>query len=142
MIGFLIIGHNHFGSGILSAAEMIIGKQKNIEYIDFLPDFDTALLDEAINQTLEKLNYSEGIIIFTDLIGGSPFNRSMVVFTEKPEYNIHVLSGTNLPILIEALNLRERINNPEILVKQILKIGKDNIIYGNEILKNEIENKC
>ncbi len=142
MLGFLVIGHNHFGSGILGAAEMIVGKQKNIECIDFLPDFDTAALDNAINQTLDKLDYGEGIVVFTDLTGGSPFNRSMVAYTEKPECNIHVISGTNLPILIEALNLRESINDPEALVKQIMETGRDNIVYGNEILKNEMEKKC
>ncbi len=141
MIGFLVIGHNHFGSGILSAAEMIVGKHKNIECIDFLPDFDTTALDNAISQALDNLDYNEGIMIFTDLVGGSPFNRSMVVYTERPECNIHVISGTNLPVLVEALNLRESTNDPEVLVKQVMEAGRNNIVYGNEILKKEMEKR-
>jgi len=135
MIGFIIVGHNHFASGILSAVEMIIGRQLNVESVDFLPEDDIGALDQKINNSIKTLENSDGIVFFADIAGGSPFNRSMVFLAENLELNIHVMGGINLPLLIEAFNLRNSVKNPSELIDKLISLGNESIVYGNKMLQ-------
>ncbi|NNG66863.1 PTS sugar transporter subunit IIA [Caldanaerobacter subterraneus] len=139
MIGFIIIGHNHFASGILSAVEMIIGRQVNVETVDFLPQDDIETLDKKISNSIKTLDNSDGIIFFADIAGGSPFNRSMVFLVENLELDIHVIGGINLPLLIEAFNLRNSIRIPNELIDKLISIGSESIVYGNKMLQEEFK---
>lgn len=138
MIGFIIVGHNHFASGILSAVEMIIGRQLNVESVDFLPEDDIGALDQKINNSIKTLENSDGIVFFADIAGGSPFNRSMVFLAENLELNIHVMGGINLPLLIEAFNLRNSVKNPSELIDKLISLGNESIVYGNKMLQEEL----
>ncbi|MEQ6359712.1 PTS sugar transporter subunit IIA [Thermoanaerobacter thermohydrosulfuricus] len=138
MIGFIIVGHNHFASGILSAVEMIIGRQLNVESVDFLPEDDIGALDQKINNSIKTLENSDEIVFFADIAGGSPFNRSMVFLAENLELNIHVMGGINLPLLIEAFNLRNSVKNPSELIDKLISLGNESIVYGNKMLQEEL----
>jgi PTS system N-acetylgalactosamine-specific IIA component len=138
MIGFIITGHNNIASGILGAAEMIMGVQDNIEVVNFEINDDVDILSKKIKQSVSKFDTDSGIIIFTDLAGGSPFNRSMLMIAENANCNIHVISGTNLPILIEALNIRNYITDINQIVNEIMNLSSSTILYGNKMLANEL----
>ena len=83
MIGLIVTGHANFGSGMTSSVNLIAGEQEAYRYVDFLPTYGTEELTEEIAKAMDELKDCEGIIIFTDLMGGSPFNVARFTRTRK-----------------------------------------------------------
>lgn len=105
MIGIIITGHGKFASGLLSAVEVIAGKQQNVQAIDFLVEDSSEGLWEKIAQAAKEMNV-DGILFLTDISGGTPFNTSVLV-SKKLRLPCHILSGTNMPLIIEAAFSRD-----------------------------------
>lgn len=100
MIGIILTGHGHFASGLLSSIEVIAGKQDCIEAIDFHANSSNTELASELEAAIARLNCSD-ILFCTDIAGGTPFNQSVILSTRMP--NSKVISGTNVPVLLEAL---------------------------------------
>lgn len=134
MIGIILTGHGEFATGLNSAIELIAGKQEAFELVNF-PEGDgleelTAHLEEAMN----NLKDSEGIIVLSDLAGGSPFKTAVEVSLNKE--NVHVIAGTNLAMLAELALTRKFVDDVEALVDQAINTGKD------QVLKFEMKKKA
>jgi len=132
MVATIIIGHGSFGSSILDSAEMIIGKQQNIKAINFLKDDSLNDIDQRIQQALSQLDTDNGVIILTDLMGGTPFNRSMVKAAENS--SIRVIAGVNMPLVIELLNQRTSCIALDTLVQDIIQSSREMIVFGNKLI--------
>lgn len=100
MIGIIVTGHGHFATGLLSSIEVIAGKQEYIEAIDFHANSSNTELANSLEAAIGRLNCSD-ILFCTDIAGGTPFNQSVILSTRMP--NSKVISGTNVPVLLEAL---------------------------------------
>ena len=105
MIGLLVRGHANFGSGMTSSVNLIAGEQEAYQYVDFLPAYSTEDLTQEIGKALEALKECEGIIIFTDLMGGTPFNVAAQLGHGKE--NIRIVAGTN-PVSYTHLDVYKR----------------------------------
>ena len=95
LIGIIVTGHGNFASGLASSIEVIAGKQEQ--------------------EAVDRLNCSD-IIFCTDIAGGTPFNQSVILSTHLP--NSKVISGTNVPVLLEALF--SRANQTALSLSEIL----------------------
>lgn len=126
MIGLLVTGHANFGSGITSSVNLIAGEQEAYRYVDFLPTYSTEDLTREMMKELEELKDCEGVIIFTDLMGGTPFNVSAQIGREKD--NIRIVAGTNLPMLVEIVMSRKFMDDLDGLVDSVLDTGKEQIM--------------
>lgn len=126
MIGLLVTGHANFGSGITSSVNLISGEQEAYRYVDFLPTYSTEDLTREMMKELEELKDCEGVIIFTDLMGGTPFNVSAQIGREKD--NIRIVAGTNLPMLVEIVMSRKFMDDLDGLVDSVLDTGKEQIM--------------
>lgn len=137
MIHYILTGHGEFAIGLSKALEMITGKQNNFSVAPFLETLSPEDYEKSINKILENINSetSEGTIIFTDLLGGTPFRISTELSQRYPKTEIIV--GTNLPILVEGSLLRESIDNVEELAAKLVTIGKDGIDCIRLKLENE-----
>lgn len=125
MIGLLVTGHANFGSGITSSVNLIAGEQEAYKYVDFLPTYSTEDLTVEITKALDELKDCEGIIIFTDLMGGTPFNVSAQLGHGKD--NIRIVAGTNLPMLVEIVMSRKFMDDLDGLVESVLETGKEQV---------------
>lgn len=132
MIASIIIGHGHFGSSILASAEMIIGKQQNIQTIDFLPKDSLDDIDRKISQALDNLDTDDGVIILADLMGGTPFNRVMLKASESP--GIKVVAGINMPFVMEVLNNRSKNDHLDAFIEDTISMSKEMMVFGNKLL--------
>lgn len=101
MIGIIITGHGHFAEGILSAAELIAGKQEAMEAVNFPSGDTTENLRGKLEAAMQKMQCNSYLFL-TDLAGGTPFNQS-VLLSEQSDASCRVISGTNLPAAIEAV---------------------------------------
>ena len=125
MIGLLVTGHANFGSEITSSVNLIAGEQEAYKYVDFLPTYSTEDLTVEITKALDELKDCEGIIIFTDLMGGTPFNVSAQLGHGKD--NIRIVAGTNLPMLVEIVMSRKFMDDLDGLVESVLETGKEQV---------------
>ena len=125
MIGLLVTGHANFGTGITSSVNLIAGEQEAYQAVDFLPTYSTEDLTREITKALYELKECEGVIIFTDLMGGTPFNVSAQIGHGKD--NIRIVAGTNLPMLVEIVMSRKFMDNLDELVDSVLETGKEQV---------------
>ena len=128
MIGLLVTGHANFGTGITSSVNLIAGEQEAYKAVDFLPTYSTEDLKREITKALDELKDCEGVIIFTDLMGGTPFNVSAQIGHGKE--NIRIVAGTNLPMLVEIVMSRKFMDNLDELVDSVLETGKEQVTKG------------
>lgn len=133
MIGILIVTHGNFGTELLKSAELIIGKQENVETLGLNPSDDIKELYNAVRSSIEKLDNGDGVLVLTDLFGGSPTN---VTVASINDYKCESISGVNLPMLIEAFDSREFMPLTKLAAK-IIQSGVD----GIKNVKNELGNK-
>ncbi|RPE03116.1 PTS mannose transporter subunit IIAB [Candidatus Pantoea deserta] len=102
----IVIGtHGWAAEQLLKTAEMLLGEQENVGWIDFVPGENAETLIEKYQAQLEKLDTSKGVLFLVDTWGGSPFNAASRVVLDKENYD--VIAGVNIPMLVETLMARD-----------------------------------
>lgn len=102
----IIIGtHGAAAEQLLKTAEMILGEQDNVAFIDFVPGENAETLIEKYNARLTELDTSKGVLFLVDTWGGSPFNAASRVVVDKDSYE--VITGVNIPMLVETFMARD-----------------------------------
>lgn len=137
MIGLLVTGHANFGSGITSSVNLIAGEQEAYRYVDFLPTYSLEDLSRELNKAMDDLKDCEGILVFADLMGGTPFRTAVEV--GYPRGNVNVIGGSNLPMLLEVAVARKFEDDLEELTKTALETGKEQVLkYEFQAVEQEI----
>ena len=113
MISVIIGTHGTFSEEILKSAEMIFGAQENVGSVTFKPGEGVEDLVEKYNQLISKLDCSDGILFMVDLFGGSPFNAASILAMKND--NVEIVTGVNLPMILETLGSRDFSNLQELL---------------------------
>lgn len=124
MIGLIVTGHGNFGSGLTSSLDLIAGQQESYKYVDFTKELDELTAD--LTATMDELKECEGILVLSDLPGGSPFKTAVEV--GFPRGNVAVVAGTNLPMLVEVSMARKFVEDLNMLTDMALNAGKDNVV--------------
>ena len=105
MIGLMIITHGNLALELKSAMEHMIGNQNDIEILSITPEDDIDIQKNNIEKKLKELNQGKGVIILTDVFGGTPSNLALNFL--EPGI-IEIISGVNLPMLIKICQLRDK----------------------------------
>ena len=105
MIGLMIITHGNLALELKSAMEHMIGNQNDIEILSITPEDDIDIQKNNIEKKLKELNQGKGVIILTDVFGGTPSNLALN-FLEPGV--VEIMSGVNLPMLIKICQLRDK----------------------------------
>ena len=135
---FLIATHGTFSSGIKSSLDIIIGQTDNVFIIDAYVDGNKSI-EDALISILKNVEASDELVVFSDLLGGSITNQ---VLRYALKENVHVVSGINLPLLIDVL-LADADAPIDKVIEQAIANAKDQIVYVNKLIsssKNETEN--
>ncbi|MFM1514960.1 PTS fructose transporter subunit IIBC [Helcococcus ovis] len=119
----LVTAHGKFSEGILSTIEMIAGKFENVKNVNFLEGENFETIDKKLVEAYNSFSNYDHIIIITDLMGGTPFNRSVMNFGSNE--NTRVLAGLNFAMLFTAITTQN--DNIDLLVNEILESGKESI---------------
>lgn len=127
MIGFIVSGHGRFASGITAALHLIMGKQENYIAVDF-PEGDTKTeIEMNMRQAISDLDHCNQIIIFCDLLSGSPFNTAIMEAMNSDK--IDVIYGTNLGMLMESILKRDMGFSAQDIIDGAVITGKEGIGY-------------
>ncbi|MCL5497971.1 PTS system D-mannose-specific IIA component, Man family /PTS system D-mannose-specific IIB component, Man family [Phytobacter palmae] len=122
----IVIGtHGWAAEQLLKTAEMLLGEQENVGWIDFVPGENAETLIEKYNAQLEKLDTHQGVLFLVDTWGGSPFNAASRIVVDKEHYE--VVAGVNIPMLVETLMARD--DNPTFdeLVAVAVETGREGV---------------
>jgi PTS system mannose-specific IIA component len=132
MIGILIVTHCQLGEALIEASEFIIGyRPEKTEPVTIDLNVSADKLRKTISDGLKKVGQEDGVLILTDMFGGTPSNLS---YTFLEEERVEVVSGVNLPMLIKAVNLRGDMKIGE-LAASVEAFGKKSISLASGILK-------
>ena len=139
MLGIVVTGHGLFAEGIQSSANMIAGVNENARYVCFKEGMSTEDLAADLNAAFAELGHCEGIVVLSDLPGGSPFKTAVECSMSHPDKNIVVLSGTNLPMIITGSTMLSFESDPQALADELLFEGKDNVVRFELAARVEVE---
>jgi PTS system mannose-specific IIA component len=136
MVGVLIITHGNLGYELIRSAELIKGRMDGVLAISVDPTKGVEELKKEISSSIKKVNKGKGVLILTDLFGGTPSNLSLSFLKEG---KLEVISGVNLPMLLKLPDIREE--DLADFAYSIKDYGMRNISLASEILNKKIGKK-
>jgi PTS system mannose-specific IIA component len=131
MIGMLIVSHCNLGKELLNAAEFIVGKVDGADTMAITETTGTEKLIKAIEEKVNALDTGDGVIILTDMFGGTPSNLSLSFLKEG---KLEVLTGVNLPMIISIIQNR---SNQKLsgLAEKALEAARSGISLASKLLE-------
>ena len=105
MIGIVVVTHGQLATELVNAAETIVGDLPRFAAVSIGWHEDTQDAREEIEQAIGRVRQDDGVLILTDMFGGTPSNLAMTFLTEG---QVEVITGVNLPMLIKLANLSDR----------------------------------
>ncbi len=133
MIGGLIVSHGKLAEELLNALTIIIGEAVNIEAISIGWYDDVEESKKKISQSLKRIDQKNGVVIFTDMFGGTASNLS---FSFLKDNQVEIITGVNLAMLIKFVSL-QRSNKLKEVAKKVVEQGKKNIHLASELLNTK-----
>jgi len=133
---FLIATHGTFAAGVKSSIDIIIGAMEHVFLIEAYVD-ETVSVETQINGVMTQVSDTDELIVFTDILGGSITNQ-ILQHALKP--NVHVVSGFNLPLLIEVL-MADAETPAEEVITAALENAKEQMTYVNKLLTAQKEDQ-
>jgi len=133
MIGGLIVSHGKLAEELLNALTIIIGEAVNIEAISIGWYDDVEESKKKISQSLKRIDQKNGMVIFTDMFGGTASNLS---FSFLKDNQVEIITGVNLPMLIKFVSLQRR-NNLKEVARKVFEQGKKNIHLASALLSSK-----
>lgn len=133
MIGVLAISHGKMAEGMLDAAHMFFGDDlPGVEALCFMSSDNPEDFDVKLKDAVARVNTGDGVIIFADLMGGTPANRSMYVLGD----DIQVITGANMTMMLELLGTRlaDGTKVSKELVEQLQETGRTGIVNINALM--------
>ena len=137
MTGLLVVTHANLGNALIETLEFILGKeQEHLMSVAIDIKEDPENLRKRIKKGISKVDTGNGVIILTDMFGGTPSNLSYAFLEEG---KVEVISGVNLPILLKATDLRKKMGIEDITTA-LVEHGKRSISLASGILKGDARN--
>jgi len=138
MVGVVIVTHCHLAEELISAAELVVGEQlKQFQPVSINPREDSEEIREKIIAAIRKVDTGRGVLILTDMYGGTPSNISLSFLEEK---KIEVITGVNLPMLLKLATYTNEVGLEELAVF-ITDYGQRNINLASEVLKKRVDKR-
>lgn len=103
MIGMLLVTHGRLADELVAALEHVVGPQPNVATVCIGPDDDMEQRRQDILLSTAKVDTGEGVVLLTDMFGGTPSNLAISIMEKA---NVEVIAGVNLPMLIKLASVR------------------------------------
>lgn len=131
MIGIVICCHGKMGEGMKDATEIIVGPQEQLEVVSVQPGDGGNEILESLNSAIKKADSGGGVLLLTDLFGGTPTNIGCALLGDT---NIEVVTGFNLPLLIKAVTGREEQSDIADLARTATDYGQRHMSIAGDLL--------
>ncbi len=129
-IGLVIVSHGALGAAMLDALEHIVGSQTGAAAIGIGPDDDVAQRRAEILAAIEAADGGKGVIVMTDMFGGTPSNLALAALNR---HGVEVIAGVNLPMLIKFASVRAEKTLPD-AITAVQEAGRKYINVASSFL--------
>jgi PTS system mannose-specific IIA component len=130
LVGGVIVTHGNFATELVSAAETIVGDIRHITAVSIGWHDDVNIAREEISRAIERVNEGAGVLVLTDMFGGTPTNIACTFLGQAP---IEVVTGVNLPMIIRLAEQLPDDTLP-IIARRVRDQGQKNIYLASEVL--------
>jgi PTS system mannose-specific IIA component len=130
MIGALVVTHGHLGQELVAAAEMIVGEISHIRAVSIGWHDDVNEAQKDIQQRISELDSGKGVLILTDMFGGTPSN---IAFSLHDPGKIDIVTGVNLPMIIKIVSQKEA-DTLDSLARIVRDQGRASIAMASDFL--------
>lgn len=131
MVGILIVTHGNLADEIVKTCFKIIGERPHIDSCSIQWDDDPAVATRSIEKSLKKLDQGNGVLVLTDMFGGTPTN---IMISLSKRFTIEIVTGVNLPMLIKAATTMTQATDLVDFANKIKAQGQKNIYKVSDIL--------
>ncbi len=134
MIGIVIVTHCNLGQALVECCEHILGKVEMVQAvaIDANDNHEAAL--QRIRDAIDLMGELEGVLVLTDMFGGTPSNVSLTLLDPA---RLEVISGVNMPMLLHALSNRGRLGSLDELARSTATSGRKNVVIAGALLDED-----
>lgn len=129
-IGGVIVSHGNLANELVAAAETVIGNLEHITAVSIGWNDNVESAKEEISQAIKKVSNGGGVLILTDMFGGTPTNISAMFIAES---GVEIVTGVNLPMVIKLASQSKELSLSE-LAKEVEETGKQAIYSAGELL--------
>ena len=135
MVGLVLFSHDKLSEAFLDALRMIAGPQEQLIAVDVKADMSSEAIEQALDKAIKSVDAGDGVVIITDLFGGSPANFALARMLAG---KVEVISGLNLAMALKMVDLRTRdLSDPTVMARAIAREGKDSIVLASQVLLRE-----
>jgi PTS system mannose-specific IIB component len=137
MVGIILASHGDFAKGILQSGAMIFGEQENVAACVLAPSEGPDDIKAKMQEAINSFDDQEEVLFLVDLWGGTPFNQANNLL-EGHKDKWAIVSGMNLPMVIEAYASRFSMNSAQDIAAAILNTARDGVKIKPEELEPEV----
>jgi len=130
MIGLVLVTHGRLAEEFVAATEHVVGPQDNVRTVCIGPDDDMERRRGEIMQAVEDVDSGAGVILLTDMFGGTPSNLAISIIDRA---NVEVIAGMNLPMLIKLASVRAK-SDLQAAVAAAQESGRKYIAIASKLL--------
>jgi PTS system mannose-specific IIA component len=134
MTGIVIVSHGRVGQEMLRTVEEILGGVENAAAVNIEGHEKVEVMKDAVRKAVSQADTGEGVLILTDMFGGTPSNLGLA-FMEPGK--VEVITGVNLPMLIKLATYRKGGGTPDEIASFICSYGQRNISVASELLRKK-----
>lgn len=131
MVGILVVSHGRLAEALISSVQFLVGNLKRIKAISIWPKERKEEVKDRLQKGIHEVDEGDGVVILTDLLGGTPTNLSLSILGNK---NVEVVTGVNLPMLLTLASYRSGKSLSEI-GKLVKKSGRRSIILAKRVIR-------
>lgn len=130
MVGILVVSHGRLADALISSVQFLVGNSQKIKGVSIWPTDEEREVQDKIKEKIAELDDGKGVVILTDILGGTPTNVSLSFLKDE---KVEVVTGVNMPMLLTLSSYRKERSLREIgtLVK---KSGRRSIILAKEVI--------
>lgn len=129
-IGGVIVSHGRLAGELLAAAETVVGELKHIAAVSIGWNDNVETAKDEISKAIKKVSTGNGVLLLTDMFGGTPTNISAMFIAEG---QVEIVTGVNLPMVIKLASQHKEINLSE-MAKVVEEQGKQSIYRAGQLL--------
>lgn len=125
MIGIVVTTHGPLAEGLVESLRFFSGDMGYIASVVLNDEDNPESFQKRLEEAVQSVNQNLGIVILADILGGTPFNQSMMLALTRSD--VKVITGVNLMMLIEAVLSRDIVSNLDEFASRIILTGKESI---------------
>ncbi len=129
-IGGVIVSHGNLAIELLAATEIVVGKLNHIVAVSIGWNDEVETAKQQIAKAIKKVSDGNGVLLLTDMFGGTPTNISAMFIAEN---EIEIVTGVNLPMVIKLASQQSEMSLSE-MAKQVVEQGKNSIYRASDLL--------